>query len=243
MCPTCGPMQRRTKERDAFHHDAGRRGAAVRAGAWPKAPSRSTTSPSRRRWTGTPSIPTTRRPSAIRRRGCTRATWTASARPRTFRTWPPPTAWSSISTTGPSTRRSTPFCSLNSSSKSARTLAKEKGIASGDKVKVRSNRGFIKAVAVVTKRIKTLDVDGKKVHTIGIPHPLWLHGGHQAGLHHQHADAVTLATPIAQTPEYKAFLVNIIETMMHAHSVRCPPRGRCLLRDGPSGGMTWHCNR
>jgi anaerobic selenocysteine-containing dehydrogenase len=48
-------------------------------------------------------------------------------------------------------------------------LAKEKGIASGDKVKVRSNRGFIKAVAVVTKRIKTLDVDGKKVHTVGIP--------------------------------------------------------------------------
>ena len=35
-------------------------------------------------------------------------------------------------------------------------LAKEKGIANGDRVKVRSNRGFIKAVAVVTKRIKAL---------------------------------------------------------------------------------------
>lgn len=35
-------------------------------------------------------------------------------------------------------------------------LAREKGIAVGDLVKVRSNRGFIKGVAVVTKRIKVL---------------------------------------------------------------------------------------
>jgi formate dehydrogenase major subunit len=48
-------------------------------------------------------------------------------------------------------------------------LGKEKGIANGDRVKVRSNRGFIKAVAVVTKRIATLTIDGKKVHTVGIP--------------------------------------------------------------------------
>ena len=34
---------------------------------------------------------------------------------------------------------------------------------------MRSNRGYIKAVAVVTKRIKALDVDGRKVHTIGVP--------------------------------------------------------------------------
>jgi anaerobic selenocysteine-containing dehydrogenase len=40
-------------------------------------------------------------------------------------------------------------------------LAREKGIAAGDKDKVRSNRGYIKAVAVVTKRIKALEVDGR----------------------------------------------------------------------------------
>jgi hypothetical protein len=34
---------------------------------------------------------------------------------------------------------------------------------------VSSNRGYIKAVAVVTKRIKPLQVDGKTVHHVGIP--------------------------------------------------------------------------
>ena len=36
------------------------------------------------------------------------------------------------------------------------------GHPAGDKVKVRSNRGFIKAVAVVTKRIKALDVTARR---------------------------------------------------------------------------------
>jgi formate dehydrogenase major subunit len=87
-------------------------------------------------------------------------------------------------------------------------LAKEKGIASGDKVKVRSNRGFIKAVAVVTKRIKTLDVDGRKVHTVGIPIHWGFKGVTKPGF------ITNTLTPFvgdanSQTPEYKAFLVNI----------------------------------
>jgi len=87
-------------------------------------------------------------------------------------------------------------------------LAKEKGIAAGDRVKVSSMRGHIKAVAVVTKRIKALDVDGKKVHTIGIP----IHWGFK-GLTKPGFITNTL-TPFVgdantQTPEYKAFLVNI----------------------------------
>jgi len=87
-------------------------------------------------------------------------------------------------------------------------LAKEKGIATGDKVKVRSNRGFIKAVAVVTKRIKTLDVDGKKVHTVGIPIHWGFKGVAKPGF------ITNTLTPFVgdancQTPEFKAFLVNI----------------------------------
>ena len=87
-------------------------------------------------------------------------------------------------------------------------LAKEKGIATGDKIKVRSNRGFIKAVAVVTKRIKTLDVDGKKVHTVGIPIHWGFKGVAKPGF------ITNTLTPFVgdancQTPEYKAFLVNI----------------------------------
>jgi formate dehydrogenase major subunit len=87
-------------------------------------------------------------------------------------------------------------------------LAKEKGIAHGDTIKVRSNRGEIKSVAVVTKRIKALDCNGTKVHTVGIP----LHWGFK-GVTQMGYIANTL-TPFVgdantQTPEYKAFIVTI----------------------------------
>jgi formate dehydrogenase major subunit len=87
-------------------------------------------------------------------------------------------------------------------------LAKEKGIKAGDKVKVRSNRGFIRGVAVVTKRIKALDCDGKRVHTVGIPIHYGFKGATKPGF------ITNTLTPYVgdantQTPEYKAFLVNI----------------------------------
>jgi len=87
-------------------------------------------------------------------------------------------------------------------------LAKEKGIRNGDMVKVRSNRGEIKAACVVTKRIKMLDCGGKKVHTVGIP----IHWGF-VGVAKDGFLANTLTPYVAdansQTPEFKAFLVNI----------------------------------
>ena len=53
-------------------------------------------------------------------------------------------------------------CSRSSSSRSAKTWRKEVGVVAGDRVKVESNRGYIEAVAVVTKRIKPLMIEGKK---------------------------------------------------------------------------------
>ena len=87
-------------------------------------------------------------------------------------------------------------------------LAKEKGIKAGDKVKVRSNRGFVRCVAVVTKRIKALDVDGRKVHTVGLPIHYGFKGATKPGF------LTNTLTPFVgdantQTPEYKAFLVTL----------------------------------
>jgi formate dehydrogenase major subunit len=87
-------------------------------------------------------------------------------------------------------------------------LAKEKGIADGDWVKVSSKRGFLKAVAVVTPRIASLDCDGKKIHTVGLPN----HWGF-VGLARQ-GYLVNTLTPFVgdantQTPEYKSFIVNL----------------------------------
>jgi formate dehydrogenase major subunit len=87
-------------------------------------------------------------------------------------------------------------------------LAKEKGIAHGQKVKVKSNRGEVIAACVVTKRIKPWDVNGKKIHMVGIP----IHWGFKGVTENGYlANALTpyVGDANSQTPEFKAFLVNI----------------------------------
>ena len=87
-------------------------------------------------------------------------------------------------------------------------LAKEKGIKGGGWVRVWSNRGSVKAKAVVTKRIKPLICDGKTVHVVGIP----LHWGFMGAA--KKGFGPNSLTPYVgdanvETPEFKAFLVNI----------------------------------
>jgi formate dehydrogenase-N alpha subunit len=87
-------------------------------------------------------------------------------------------------------------------------LAAEKGIKQGDMVRVRSNRGEVIAACVVTKRIKALDVNGQKVHHVGIP----IHWGFKGVTQNGYlANALTpfVGDANSQTPEFKAFLVNI----------------------------------
>ena len=87
-------------------------------------------------------------------------------------------------------------------------LGDELGIKAGDRVKVSSKRGYIKAVAVVTKRIKPMQIDGKTVHHVGVP----LHWGF-TGVAKKGFLANTL-TPFvgdgnSNTPEFKTFLVKV----------------------------------
>ncbi|RUT66624.1 formate dehydrogenase-N subunit alpha [Morganella morganii] len=88
------------------------------------------------------------------------------------------------------------------------TLGSAKGISSGDKVKVSSKRGFIRAVAVVTPRLQALMVDGKPIETVGLPIHWGFEGATQKGF------ITNTLTPgvgdaNSQMPEFKAFLVNI----------------------------------
>jgi len=90
-------------------------------------------------------------------------------------------------------------------------LAKEKGIEKGGWVRVWSKRGEVIAKAVVTKRIKPLLCDGKTVHVVGIP----LHWGF-TGVAKKGFGPNVLAPFVGdaniETPEFKAFLVNIEPT-------------------------------
>jgi len=92
-------------------------------------------------------------------------------------------------------------------------LAAELGIKGNDKVKVTSARSFYIAKAFVTKRIKPMNIDGKKVYQIGIP----IHQGYRGIQEDAGRDARTLLNrltptvvdPNAYTPEFKGFLVKL----------------------------------
>jgi formate dehydrogenase major subunit len=88
-------------------------------------------------------------------------------------------------------------------------LAREKGIANGSQVKVISARGQIEGVAMVTRRLGPLKVDGKDLWQIGFP----IHWGYAGDPSHT-GPLANLLTPSAMdpntwTPEYKAFLVRL----------------------------------
>ncbi len=90
-------------------------------------------------------------------------------------------------------------------------LAQEKGIDQGGWVRVSSKRGTVVCKAYVTKRIKPLLVAGHPTHVIGVP----LHWGF-TGQARKGYGANTLTPSVGdantQTPEFKAFLVNVEKT-------------------------------
>jgi len=92
-------------------------------------------------------------------------------------------------------------------------LANDMGIRGGETVKVSSARGHYVAKAMVTKRIKPMTIDGKKVYQIGLP----IHWGYRGIAEDENKTAKTLANslspavidPNAFTPEFKGFLVKL----------------------------------
>ena len=94
-------------------------------------------------------------------------------------------------------------------------LAQEKGIKTGDRVRVSSKRGKVEVLAMVTKRLGPLTCVGQTVHQIGIPIH-WGYVGIAADRDPRHgrywlANALTpfVGDANARTPEFKAFLVNL----------------------------------
>ena len=87
-------------------------------------------------------------------------------------------------------------------------LAKELGIETGQQVKVSSKRGFVKAAAVVTKRMKPMQIDGKTIHHVGVP----IHWGFVSQGRKGHmANNLTASVGDGNsfTPESKTFLVKV----------------------------------
>ncbi|TAJ38888.1 MAG: formate dehydrogenase-N subunit alpha [Reyranella sp.] len=96
-------------------------------------------------------------------------------------------------------------------------LAKAKGIKDGEWVEISSQRGAIKAKACVTKRIRPILVNGKPCDVIGLP----IHYGF-IGLARKGYATNTITPSVGDasvnTPEYKAFLVDVKKTSAPAAS-------------------------
>ncbi len=86
-------------------------------------------------------------------------------------------------------------------------LAKEKGIRNGEPVRVWSARGKVEGPAMVTRRMRGLQVGGKTIYQIGIP----IHWGFVGRVTGPLVNNLspTVVDPNSGTPEYKGFLVNI----------------------------------
>ena len=92
-------------------------------------------------------------------------------------------------------------------------LADEMGLKGGERVKVSSARGSYIAKAMVTRRIKPMQIDGRKTYQIGIP----IHWGYRGIAEDAGRTELTSANllsptaidPNAYTPEFKGFLVKI----------------------------------
>ncbi len=90
----------------------------------------------------------------------------------------------------------------------SKELAKLKGINNGDKVIIKSARGQIETVAMVTSRFKPFKINGQTVHQVGTT---WHYGWCTP---EDGGDSANLLTPTVgdantMIPESKAFMVNI----------------------------------
>ena len=92
-------------------------------------------------------------------------------------------------------------------------LAAELGIKGGERVKVSSARASYVAKAMVTHRIKPMQINGEKVYQIGMP----IHFGYrgiqedEGGTERMLVNSLTpvVTDPNAHTPEFKGFLVKV----------------------------------
>ena len=89
-------------------------------------------------------------------------------------------------------------------------VANMRGIKNGERCIVRSVRGEVEAIAMVTTRLRPLKVQGKTIHQVGLP---WCFGWVQPKDGGDSANLLTPAVgdPNTKIPETKAFMVNVLK--------------------------------
>ena len=107
-------------------------------------------------------------------------------------------------------------------------LAAEKGIANGDRVRVSSARGSIEGRAMVTKRIKPMQIAGKTTYQIGFP----IHWGF-LGRGEQRGSLANLVTPDRRRSEFVRAGVQGVSGEA-GEGMKAQPQGRNTKTNGRS---------
>jgi formate dehydrogenase major subunit len=98
----------------------------------------------------------------------------------------------------------------------SKELAEDRDIKNGDLCLVKSARGEVEAIAIVTDRFKPFVIAGQTVHQVGIPwHYGWVTTDYKNGPGLTFGDSANLLTPTigdsnTMIPESKAFMVNVV---------------------------------
>jgi len=97
----------------------------------------------------------------------------------------------------------------------SKDLAKRKGISNGEWVTVKSIRGEVNCVALVTDRIQVITVDGKPADVVNMPYHYgytgYITGGPDGKNYAGNQTTPNIGDCNTTTPEYKAFLVDIVK--------------------------------
>jgi len=87
-------------------------------------------------------------------------------------------------------------------------LAAERGVGNGDWVTVRSARGAIECRALVTRRVRPLTIEGRRIHQVGLPFH-WAFAGEVVGGNANHLTSI-VADPNVSMHECKAFACQVL---------------------------------
>jgi formate dehydrogenase major subunit len=92
----------------------------------------------------------------------------------------------------------------------SRELAEEREITTGEEVIVKSARGEVWAIAIVTSNLKPFKIGDHTIHQVGIP---WCFGWvtPQDGGDTANLLTPTIGDPNTMIPESKAFMVNVVK--------------------------------
>ncbi|MGH9644950.1 MAG: molybdopterin dinucleotide binding domain-containing protein, partial [Terriglobales bacterium] len=107
-------------------------------------------------------------------------------------------------------------------------LAEERSLSHGDKVIITTPRASVKARVLITRRLRSLEIDGRKVHQVGLPY----HWGYSGGAK---GDIANDLLAISEEPNVRIMETKALVCDIALADARTRPIGRNSDPQNPAG--------